>query len=80
MLCIVKIDIIVFKGGYMGDMLVLLHEQLNDYSDQLKIVEKEIVRKYKAGENYQEDVAKANGMKMLQKETVKMMASYGGKG
>ena len=57
-------------------MIELLHEQLIDYSDQLKIVEKEMVRKYKANEDFQAELTEANGLKMLQKETVKMMGEY----
>jgi hypothetical protein len=60
----------------MDTMLKLLHEQLLDYSDQLKEVEKEIIRKYKANEDYQDELVKANGLKMLQKETIKMMGEY----
>ena len=58
-------------------MLVLLHEQLKDYSDQLKIVEKVIIRKYKVKENYQDELTKAQGLKLLQAETANMMAAYG---
>lgn len=58
------------------DMLVLLHEQLTEYSDKLKITEKEIIRKYKAKEDYQEELIKAQGLKALQKQTVLMMGEY----
>ena len=58
------------------DMLVLLHEQLTEYSNKLKIVEKEIVRKYKAKEDYQKELNEAQGFKALQKETVLMMGKY----
>jgi len=51
----------------------MLHEQLIDYSNQLKEVEKEIVRKYKAGEDYHDDLKKAGGLKMMKDECVKMM-------
>ena len=60
----------------MSDMLVLLHEQLTEYSEQLKSIEKELIRKYKLGEDFQKELTEANGLKMLQKETVKMMGSY----
>jgi len=52
----------------------LIHEQLLEYSQQLKELEKEIIRKYKAGENYSADVTKASGLKMLKEECVRMMA------
>ena len=58
------------------DMLVLLHEQLIEYSDKLKIVEKELIRKYKAKEDYQKELNEAQGLKALQKETVLMMGQY----
>jgi hypothetical protein len=51
----------------------MLHEQLIDYSNQLKEVEKEIVRKYKAGEDYHDDLKKARGLKMMKDGCVKMM-------
>lgn len=57
-------------------MLVLLHEQLTDYSNQLRVVEKAMIRKYKLGEDYQKELTDAQCLKALQKETVKMMAIY----
>ena len=57
-------------------MIELLKEQLEEYSSKLKIVEKEIIRKYKAGEDYSKEVAEANGLKILQQEVVKMMANF----
>ena len=57
-------------------MIELLKEQLEEYSSKLKIVEKEIIRKYKAGEDYSKEVIEANGLKTLQQEVVKMMAKY----
>ena len=59
------------------DMLVLIHEQLNVYTAKLRKVEKEMIRKYKAGEDYQEELTKAQGLKMLQAQTANMMATYG---
>lgn len=58
----------------MSEMLKMLHAQLLEYSKELKEVEKEIVRKYRAKEDYSEDVRKATGLKLLQQECVKMMA------
>lgn len=58
------------------DMLVLLHEQLTEYSDELRVVEKELIRKYKAKEDYQKELHEAQGLKALQKETVLMMDQY----
>ncbi len=58
----------------MSEMLKMIHEQLLEYSEQLKELEKEIIRKYKAGEDYSSDVTKASGLKMMQDECVKMMA------
>lgn len=58
------------------DMLVLLHEQLTEYSDKLKIVETELIKKYKAKEDYQNELTEASGFKALQKETLKMMEAY----
>ena len=55
-------------------MQKLIHEQFLDYSKQLKVLEKEIIRKYKVGEDYSSDVTKAAGLRMLQTEAVKMMA------
>ena len=58
----------------MSIMLQILHEQLLEYSSQLKDIKAEIIRKYKAGENYSADVSKASGIKMMQEECLKMMA------
>ena len=55
-------------------LIELIHEQILDYSSQLKEVEKEIVRKYKSDEDYSADVVKANGLKMLIKEAIRFMA------
>ena len=55
-------------------ILELIHEQLLEYTEQLKVVEAEIIRKYKSGEDYSADVRKATGLKMMQEECVKMMA------
>lgn len=60
----------------MNDMLVLLHEQLKEYTDRFKVVEKELVRKYKAEEDYQKELNEAQGLKALQKATVLMMGEY----
>lgn len=58
----------------MTGLAKMIHEQLLDYSEQLKVLEKEIVRKYKSGEDYSKDVSKASGLKMLKEECVRMMA------
>ena len=58
----------------MSKLQEMIHEQLLEYSEQLKELEKEIIRKYKAGEDYSADVTKASGLKMMQKECVLMMA------
>ena len=57
----------------MNDLAVLLHDQLLEYSGKLKIVEKEMIRKYKSGENYQKELDAANGLKEMQKATLSMM-------
>lgn len=57
-------------------MLEMLHAQLLEYSEALKVAEAEIIRKYRAGEDYSADVTKAAGIKMMQKECVLMMAQY----
>ncbi len=54
----------------------LIHEQLLEYSSQLKEVEKEIIRKYKEGEDFQEDLRKASGLKLMQEECVRSLARY----
>ncbi len=61
------------KFNRMSELLKMIHEQIIEYSEQLNEVEKEIVRKYKAGEDYSADVTKANVLKMLQEETLRMM-------
>lgn len=58
----------------MSELLKMIHEQFLDYDKELKELEKEIVRKYKAGEDYADDVIKANGLKMMKEECVRMMA------
>lgn len=58
----------------MSAMQEMIHEQLLEYTDQLKEVEKEILRKVHAGEDYSSDVTKACGLRMMQAEAVKMMA------
>ena len=58
----------------MSVLQQMIHEQFLEYSDQLKELEKEIIRKYKAGEDYSADVTKASGLKVMKEETVRMMA------
>ena len=57
----------------MSELLKMIHEQLNDYSSQLKETEKEIIRKYKSGEDFSQELTKASGLKMMQKECLLMM-------
>ena len=59
----------------MIELLKITHEQLLEYNEQLKTLEKEIVRKYKAGEDYSADVTKASGLKMMKEECVRMMTA-----
>lgn len=58
----------------MSEMLKMLHEQFLEYSAELKEIEKEIIRKYKSGEDYSTDVTKASGLKMMKEECVRMMS------
>jgi len=58
----------------MSKLQKMIHEQLLEYSEQLKVLEKEIIRKYKAGEDYSADVTKAIGLKVMKEEAVQMMA------
>lgn len=57
----------------MSNLQAMIHEQFLEYSEQLKELEKEIIRKYKAGEDYSADVTKASGLKMMKEEAVRMM-------
>ena len=57
----------------MSELLKMIHEQLNDYSSQLKATEKEIIRKYKSGEDFSQELTKASGLKLMQKECLLMM-------
>ena len=56
----------------MNEMQKIIHEQFLEYGETLKEVEKEIIRKYKAGEDYSADVTRAVGLKMLKEECVRM--------
>jgi predicted DNA-binding ArsR family transcriptional regulator len=60
--------------GIMGELLKMIHEQFLEYDKELKELEKEIIRKYKTGEDYAADVTKASGLKMMKEECVLMMA------
>lgn len=51
----------------------IIHEQFLEYSETLEELEKEIIRKYKAGEDYSADVTRAAALKMLKEECVRMM-------
>jgi len=57
----------------MNEMQKIIHEQFSEYVETLKEVEKEIIRKYKAGEDYSSDVTRAVGLKMLKEECIRMM-------
>lgn len=58
----------------MSSLIEIIHEQFLEYSETLKQLENEIIRKHKAGEDYSDDVTRAVGLKMLKEECVKMMA------
>ena len=58
----------------MNRLQEMIHEQFIEYNEKLKVLEIEIVRKYKAGESYSSDVKRANGLKMMKEEAVRMMA------
>jgi hypothetical protein len=55
----------------------LIHQQLLEYTKELKEVEAEIIRKYRAGEDCSEDVTKAVGLKRMQEECIRMLAEKG---
>jgi hypothetical protein len=57
----------------MNGLQEIIHEQFLEYSETLKELEKEIIRKYKAGDDYSADVTRAAGLKMLKEECVRMM-------
>jgi len=57
----------------MSKLQEMIHEQFLEYSEQLEKLEKEIIRKYKAGEDYSADVTKASGLKVMKEEAVRMM-------
>jgi predicted DNA-binding ArsR family transcriptional regulator len=57
----------------MNGLQEIIHEQFLEYSETLKELEKEIIRKYKAGEDYSADVTRAAGLKMLKEECIRMM-------
>ena len=58
----------------MNGLQEIIHEQFLEYSETLKELEKEIIRKYKIGEDYSADVTRAAGLKMLKEECLRMMA------
>jgi hypothetical protein len=57
----------------LNSLQMIIHEQFVEYSETLRELEKEIIRKYKAGEDYSADVTRAAGLKMLKEECIKMM-------
>lgn len=54
-------------------MLNFLIGQLKEYTKQLIIVEKEIIKKHKLQLDFKKELHKANGLKALQKECIRMM-------
>ena len=56
----------------MNSLQEIIHEQFLEYSEDLKELEKEIIRKYKAGEDYSADVTRASGLKLLKEEYLRM--------
>ena len=64
----------------MNEMQKIIHEQFLEYGETLKIVEREIIRKYKANEDYSVDVKRSVGLKALKEECVKMMVEKRTKG
>jgi hypothetical protein len=58
----------------MSVLQQMIHEQFLEYRKQLQVLEKEIIRKYKAGEDYSADVTKASGLKVMKEEALRMMA------
>ena len=59
----------------MSVLQKMIHEQFIEYTQELKELEKEIIRKYKSGENYENEVKKASGLKIMKEECVRMLAS-----
>jgi hypothetical protein len=57
----------------LNSLQLMIAEQFQEYSETLKELEKEIIRKYKAGEDYSADVTRAAGLKILKEQCVKMM-------
>ena len=57
----------------MNEMQKIIYEQFLEYGETLEELEKEIIRKYKACEDYSADVTRAVGLKMLKEECVRMM-------
>lgn len=57
----------------MSELAKMIHEQFLEYSEKLQELEKEILRKYHAGEDCSAEVTKACGLKMMKEECVKMM-------
>lgn len=58
----------------MNEIQKIIYDQFLEYCENLQEVEKEIIRKYKAGEDCSADVTRAVGIKQLKEECVKMMA------
>ena len=57
-------------------MKEMIHELLLEYTEQLKELEKEIIRQYKAGEDYSTNVTKASGLKLMQEAAVIELTKY----
>jgi len=61
----------------MIELQKIIHEQFIEYSEQLKEIEKEIIKKYKTGEDYSADIIKASGLKIMKEEAARMIAQTG---
>jgi len=57
----------------LNDLQMIIHEQFMEYSEKLREVEKEIIRKHKAGEDYTAEGLRAIGLKAIKEECIKMM-------
>ena len=71
-----KGEVLAIVGGSGAGKTTLLRSilMLVPAQGSIKILEKEIIRKYKAGEDYSADVTKASGLKVMKEEAVRMMA------
>lgn len=58
----------------MSELHRMIHEQLLEYDKELKELEGELIRRYRAGEDYSEVGTKARLLKIMKEECVRMMA------